>query len=608
MSSWRITWRALSAVARKDAARDRLLSVFLWPWVLGSLALLVGTSWVPDWLWDVVGIARLRPSSPEVILRAWVCVGLAPAIWLGVRASVLSESRDGGWNLLRRLPLRPSLLLLGKAMHGLVLLSVLAGIGLLIAVTASSFGESSGPDTLAAAAGLAGAISTLYAICFLSALLGRHRLLVWSGVASLYVSSGARLEELPGGALFRLPLGPDLLEAGLTSAAIALVGLFVLTALAGLQEGRWLALGEGDLRSVDLSRAAALLLVFLTPWALTRTPLPPVQLAGPVLRGPAPNELEVEELASPAGQTASRALVAALTNDLVWLRDLGLDPPPLAVASAPELAPKRSRQRPTLGARGVLLEANFGDPAFATRALRADALRALLERRPGWGTGAARLLGLGLPELRAQPLRPSDSLWAAWALERIEGDPLPWIERWDALERRVGRIPARALARALLEDYEAREPGGPEAWAAALAQAPRSAPPEALVEGSGLSAWTARLSAAERTPLGQLPRLEAISVEPVAGGLRYRARISSPIDTRGGAAALTSARLVLRTVRSGTRQIARGEALLGAPGFGEVQDWASLELGPGEVRWQLGLALPAGEGVLVFAAGEESVR
>jgi len=595
VSSWRITWRALAAVARKDAARDRLLSVFLYPWVLGSVALLVGTSWVPDWLWDLVGIARLRPGSPEVILRTWMCLGLAPAVWLGIRASVLSEARDGGWTLLRRLPVRPGLVLLAKATQGLGVLGIMTGVGLLAAVTASSFGEISGPDALAAAAGLGAAVTTLYALCFSSALLGRHRLLLWAGAGSLFLSSGARLEALPGGALFRLPLGPELLNSGLISGGVSIGLVTSLALLAGAREGRWLEVGAGRLRGVDLTRAALLSLVLLTPWALSRPVPPPVQLAGPVLRGPSGLELEVEDM----GGEESSALLKALSDDFTWLQELGLQPAPLAVASAPELKGDRTRFRREHDARGLVMDAPFGRADFQIDSCRADALSRVLAERPGWRRGSARLLALGLPELRARPKESADDLWAAWALQRLDGQLSSWVERWAELERRVGATPARALARRVLEGLAERRPGGPEQWARLAAANPRCGAPPDLLEDHG-SGLRRRLLARVGDRLGSLPTLEEIAVEPVSGALRYRARLSR------GTAPIVSARLVLRTTRPRTGRTRRGEALLGAPGFGSPRpdEWATLTLPPGDVEWQLGLALPEGRGELVFASGK----
>ena len=600
VSSWRITWRALAAVARKDAARDRLLSVFLYPWVLGSVALLVGTSWIPDWLWDLVGIARLRPSSPEVILRTWVCVGLAPAVWLGVRAGILSESRDGGWKLLRRLPVRPGLVLLAKAAQGVAVLGIMTGIGLLAAVTASSFGEISGSDALAAAAGLGAAVSTLYALCFLSALLGRHRLLVWASVGALFVSTGAQLEALPGGALFRLPLGPELLRTSLVSLGLALGFVVTLALLAGVREGRWLGVGAGRIRSVDLTRAGLLSVLLLAPWALSRPAVPPAQLAGPVLRGPSGLELEVEDLDA----LRSGPLLAALGEDLAWLQELGLDPAPLAVANAPELRGDRTRLRSEEGAHGLIMEAPFGQANFKLDSCRADAMSALLAERPGWRSGSARLLCLALPDLRACPERPDDDLWAAWALQRLEGPLTPWIKRWAELERRLGGTPARALARKLLEDFAERRPQGPEEWARLAAADPRCEPPPNLLEAGGTE-LRRRLLARVGDRLGSLPTLAGIEVEPASGALRYRARLAAE-----GTAPVTSARLVLRTTHPRTGRLRRGEALLGAPGFGSPrrEEWATLTLPPGEVEWQLGLALPDDRGELVFASGRGGPR
>jgi hypothetical protein len=604
MSSWRITWRALAAVARKDAARDRLLSVFLYPWVLGSLVLVVGTSWIPDWLWDVVGIARLRPGSPEVILRTWFCVGLAPAIWLGTRANVLSESRAGGWKLLARLPVRPGLVLLGKALQGSLVIGALTGVGLLIAVTASSFREITGANSLAAAAGLAGAVFTLYTLCFLSGLLGRHRLLVWASVGSLFVSSGARLEALPGGALFRLPLGDELLRAGLVSLGVALGFLVLVTLLAGAREGRWLEAGSGPLRSVDLTRAGLATLVLLSPWALSGSSLPPVQLAGKVLRGSSGSQLEVEDLSGegPEGQRASRALLETLSADLEWLAELGLEPAPLAVANEPGLRAGQCRARRDRSARGLVLDAAFGSEGFQIDSFRAEALSALLGERPGWGRGSTRLLALGLPELRARPRRPEDDLRAAWALQRIDEPLESWVERWEVLEREVGRSPARALARRVLEDFATRNPTGPEDWARRAARDPRSAPPADLLKHEGSAAWRERIVSDAKAGLDLLPSLEGISVEPAAGGLRYRARLVS-----GSAATVSSARLVLRATRTRTGLQRRAEALQGAPGFGGASDaWATLSLPPGDVEWQLGLALSGERGELVFASGRGS--
>ncbi|MBL4847928.1 MAG: hypothetical protein JKY65_20630 [Planctomycetes bacterium] len=600
MASWRITWRALAAVARKDAGQNRLLSVFLYPWVLGTIGLLVGISWVPDWLWDLVGVARLRPSSPEVILRAWFLIGLAPAVWLGVRANVLAESRQGGWRVLTRLPVRTSMLLLGKALPGLVLVTVLAGVGLLLAVTASAFGEITGDQALGAAAGLTSAVSSLYTLCFLSALLGRQRLLLWSALGAGFVATGGALHLLPGAELYRYPLGPELLVPAAKSTLGALVALVVIVVTASARGGRLLSSGLGPLRTVDLTRAALVAGVVLIPWALDRPATPPVRLAGVVVRAPAPLELEIERLEGPA----SEQLLAALSADLTWLRDLGLNPVPLAVANAPRHSVGTFTRRRPHGARGVILDAAFSAPDFVEPEFRTYALTAILELQPGWELGIGRLLALGLPRFRAQPERPHEDLRAAWALSRIEGSCEDWLERWEDLERAVGTGPATALAGFLLESFEARHPGGVETWVRAAAAHPGgSSPPAELIDQAALEALTKAQSAS----LLSLPNLSQIAVEPTAGGLRYRARLVAPAPGRG-VAPLSSARLVVWVALTRSHQRTRGEAFLGAPGFsarGAPSDWASLKLPAGAVRWQLGLSLPAPGGDLVFAAGED---
>lgn len=601
-ASARIAGRALRAVARRDAARDRLLHVFLLPWGIGTIALLVGSSWIPPWLWDAVGLGRHGLSSPQEILRTWALIGLLPLVWLGVRRNLLHEGARGAWGPLLRLPLSARALLLAKALRGLTLPLVTGGIGLLLAVTASPFGEIDEPQTLAAAAGLASFLACTYALLFTSALLGRHRLLLWAALAGALAWFGAGA-GLPGAELFWLGLEPELSARGLRSALGALALLSGACLAAGAGQGSFLLRSAGPLRSQDLSRAALAALLALAPWALQPPRRAPVELAGQSLHAAAPARLEVE--LDPAARERSEALLELLARDLSWLRELGLEPAPLALAFAPAAEPGTLRRRELPDLWGVLLDANLPPGDVSDARLRERALRELLAEHRPWARGRARLLAAGLPRQRTGAPGPDQDLLAAWVLRRLESErgasadraALDWDALdWDALEARVGRGAAANLAAFTLADLERRAPGAVEAWARAAASDPSVRPAPALFDPAALRA----LGAAQEEALAALPSLSELSLEAAPGGLRYRARLSSP----PGASSPGAPRLVLLATQRGATF--RGEALLGAPGFDaeSPQGWAQLSLPRGRLRWQLGLRLPSLECDLIFASGE----
>ena len=599
-ASLRIAARALRAVARKDAARDRLLQVFLLPWGVGTLALFVGTSWVPVWMWDAVGLGRHGFGSPEEILRVWALVGLLPLVWLGVRANVVAEGAQGAWVPLLRLPLSARSLLLAKAMRGLSLPLATSAVGLLLAVTASPFGEVDGAQTLAAAAGLGSFVVCTHALLFASALLGRHRLVAWAlllGVVA-WIPDPTRL---PGAELFRFPLNAQLSALGIQSVLAALAGLVAACLVGSADGGRLLRWGLGPLRSEDLRAAALVGLVALAPWAWRLPPRASVELAGASLKAEPPLRLEVE--LEPATPERSRALLRALSADLNWLAALGLKSGPLAVALTrlPEAGAARRRVLPALD--GVLLEVDLSaeddkplaDDSRALTALRELALRELLGDYRPWARGSARLLGAGLAGFRVRRPDEQRELLAAWALARLETSGLD-PARWEQVEGALGKECAAQLATLSLIALEARQPGAVEDWARAAALEPTSASPSGLLELRALrAAWSERLS--------RLEVLTDLDLRPRAGGLSYRARLERAGEPLG----LGQPLLVLLVDQRGVEY--RGEALLGGPGFAErgPEGWAELTVPSGGITWRLGLRLPGLGCDLIWARGEAEV-
>ena len=437
------------AIVRKDVGQARFVLVAAFTWAVLVVALQVGLTWTPERLLAVANLRGLVPDSPERILRGFALLGLLPLAVVLAWRTVLSESQLDAWRALELLPVRPSVILLSKAGHGLGLLGVAAVTGTLLVISgspfANDFNEARSLATLGATFGF-GAL--VFSALYFAALFGRHRLLALGVLAGLALHSG-RWTEVPGVELFDrhldASLAPRLYLQGGLIAALILGG----TALACARGRALLRAGRGPMQAKDGLRALCLALLAMGLATLRRPPLPTLRMAPPSVRPELSVELEVCGF-RPEEEARARELAAALGADLQWLSGLGVQLPPVAVEVVRGADPGVFRRATLRGVRGVLVYAPYHLPGLSLPELRAYVLDQVVEESGRWRRGSGQVLRLGLGRYRAEP--PRLRAQAAWAALRVaaEGE-LPGPEAWSRL---AGDEPARSLAAWVLGDTQ----------------------------------------------------------------------------------------------------------------------------------------------------------
>lgn len=513
----------------------------------------------------VVSGLPLEEAYPE-----WVLVALTAVAWLVVRELGVREWTERGHEAREALPLRPARAFLEKALFGAGLLLALAVVGAMLLSTALRLlrqPDPELPDLLLR--GACAWLAAVYGLLWALAACGRHRHAVGTwlvlGLLGLDQAGVLAWDALPPLRLARdgLTGSPDTARDALLLGA----GLLLLASAPWmLLRGRLTRAWSGPPTRVDLLAVGSGLLLLAGGAALGQAgPASPLRLEGAVAEaGPVRVRAPVAE----DERRASQALATSTATTLAWLPDeLGLPAPAVGV----ELARGQDGflRAELRGRRGLLVRADWLDPAFPAAEFQAWLLRQALDEATSGRLRPApwRWLLDGWPGWRAgpSPREPERGLRLACASAWLEEAGLlgpGLLARWDEVRGRLGEPLARELAGWVVAELAgAAGPAAPTRLLAGVTAA-RTGALAALRGGPGalgsllrrqggleLGAFEERLAGAARALARAQaqalagcapPRWEAFRLEPAPGpeGVRLRLEVPPPAQAGSGPVAL----------------------------------------------------------------------